>query len=422
MVTDGQQHVFYRGTDGAINHLFWNAADNTFHFEDWTALAGVGPARAAGDPATMVTDGQQHVFYRGTDGAINHLFWNAADNTFHFEDWTALAGAGPARAAGDPATMVTDGQQHVFYRGTDGAINHLFWTPGTTLPVFQDWTALAGVGPARAAGDPATMVTDGQQHVFYRGTDGAINHIFWNAVNKCSAGDSHSPSVDQFVLPRRIQEDRQNDRDWRFCTKCFGLVSTKAGQPFWTVDTAVVRNAEFSGLPSQTGDGLAILGYGWNDFYLAWMPLGLSGPRLQDVQYYSGQPGAPSWHKDVEEATGLFGRLNLSDANRLSLGWLDGPRRWILLYGRSDGVIARIGTTLWNWSDEIKIISPISPKIGYLYSEPWSKCRTYPYGPSVLKRFTEWDPATGILGIYFLISLSSGYQVHLMRTQLRLDK
>ncbi len=372
--TDGQQHVFYRGTDGAIKHIFWNAADGSFHFEDWTALAGAGPAGlAAGDPATMVTASQQHVFYRGTDGAIKHIFWNAADRSFHFEDWTALAGAGPTGlAAGDPATMVTASQQHVFYRDTDGAIKHIFWNAADRSFHFEDWTASAYADPAdSAAGDPAALGTDGQQHVFYRGTDGAIKHIFWNVENKCPAGDSHLPSVERFVLPRRIREDHHNDRDWRFCTKCFGLVSTKDGRPFFTLDSAVVHNADISSLPSQTGDGLIILGYGWTDFHLAWMPLGLSGPRLQDVQYYSGQPGAPSWNKIVGQCTALFS-ISSPDANRISLAWLEGPQRWILLYSWSDAVIARFGTTPWNWSDEIKIISRDSPQSGYLYSKPWS--------------------------------------------------
>jgi hypothetical protein len=482
MVTVGQQHVFYRGTDGHIKHIFWNAADNSFHFQDWTALAGAGPAGlAAGDPATMVTDGQQHVFYRGTDGHIKHIFWTPGTTVPVPQDWTALAGAGPAGlAAGDPATMVTDGQQHVFYRSTDGDIKHIFWTPGTTVPVpqdwtvragagpadlaagdpatrvtdgqqhvfyrgtdgaikhifwnaadnsfhFQDWTALAGAGPADlAAGDPATMVTADQQHVFYRGTDGATKHIFWNAANKCPAGHNHLPSGERFVLPRRIPEDHHNERDWRFCTKCFGLVSPppKADRPFFTLDSAVVHNADISDLPSRTGDGLIILGYdlGISNFHLAWMPLGPSGPRLQDVQYYSGQPGAPSWRKNVEEPPAkLFSGSNFSDDNRISLAWLEGPRRWILLYGRPDAVIARLGTTPWNWSDEIKIISRDSPQSGYLYSADWSHSGSHPYGPSILKRFTEWDPTARVLGIYFLISLSVGYQVHLMRTQLQLD-
>jgi hypothetical protein len=74
---------------------------------------------------------------------------------------------------------LSEEQQHVFYRGADGAINHVFWHPPTKQLFRDQWTQLTSA-PA-AAGDPATMVWPSQQHVFYRGTDGAINHVFWDA-------------------------------------------------------------------------------------------------------------------------------------------------------------------------------------------------------------------------------------------------
>jgi len=71
-----QQHIFYRGAaDSAINHIFWNAATNGLYFDQWTAKAHA-PA-AAGDPATMVWPNQQHIFYRGSGGAISHIFWDS---------------------------------------------------------------------------------------------------------------------------------------------------------------------------------------------------------------------------------------------------------------------------------------------------------------------------------------------------------
>src|SRR5262249_25509722 len=138
---------------------------------------------AAGNPATMVTEGQQHVFYRGADGAIYHIFWNAADNSFQVRNSIEYARASGHPAAGNPATMVTEGQQHVFYRGEDNAIYHIFWNAADNSFQFQSWTDLAGASGHPAAGNPATMVTEGQQHVFYRGADGAIYHIFWNAAD-----------------------------------------------------------------------------------------------------------------------------------------------------------------------------------------------------------------------------------------------
>jgi roadblock/LC7 domain-containing protein len=167
MVVGNQQHIFYRGTDGHINHIFW---DGAFHFDQWTT--GAGAPVAAGRPAAMVTGNQQHIFYRGMNGHINHIFW---DGSFHFDQWTV--GAGAPLAAGDPATMVTGNQQHVFYRGADGNINHIFWDGSFHR---DQWTA--GAGAPSAASDPATMVTGNQQHIFYRGTDGHINHVFWDGA------------------------------------------------------------------------------------------------------------------------------------------------------------------------------------------------------------------------------------------------
>ncbi|MGA8659699.1 MAG: hypothetical protein WB586_26560 [Chthoniobacterales bacterium] len=52
----------------------------------------------------VVSPNQQHIFYRGTDGAINHIFWDAQSNQLFTEQWTQRTGA--PRAAGDPATML----------------------------------------------------------------------------------------------------------------------------------------------------------------------------------------------------------------------------------------------------------------------------------------------------------------------------
>jgi trypsin len=88
-----------------------------------------------GDPAVFVVDGQatQHVVYRGDDGHIHELWWDATQcsqtTCWHHGDLTEATGAG--RAAGDPAgyMFVVGGQptQHVVYRGDDGHIHELWW-------------------------------------------------------------------------------------------------------------------------------------------------------------------------------------------------------------------------------------------------------------------------------------------------------
>jgi hypothetical protein len=50
----------------------------------------------------MMANGQQHIFYRGLDAAINHIWW---DGSPHKDQWTESAVA--EKAAGNPAAMVT---------------------------------------------------------------------------------------------------------------------------------------------------------------------------------------------------------------------------------------------------------------------------------------------------------------------------
>ena len=153
-----QQHIFYRGTDGAINHIFYDQPTNKLYHDQWTARTYAPPA--AGDPATLVfaNPNQQHVFYLGTDGAINHIFYDQSTNKLYHDQWTARTNAPPA--AGDPATLVfaNPNQQHVFYRGTDGAINHIFYDQSTNKLYHDRWTARLSAPPV--AGSLATMVTD----------------------------------------------------------------------------------------------------------------------------------------------------------------------------------------------------------------------------------------------------------------------
>jgi hypothetical protein len=124
-----QEHIFYRGTDGAIYHVFWDQSINNFglgptYYDQWTQALNPGPndspktqaPPAAGDPATMVYGLQQHIFYRGTDGAIYHVFWDEPSNNFgngptYYDQWSGTnvgSGRPTTMAAGDPATMVSE--------------------------------------------------------------------------------------------------------------------------------------------------------------------------------------------------------------------------------------------------------------------------------------------------------------------------
>jgi hypothetical protein len=198
MVAANQQHIFYRGAQGAINHIFWDAPTNHLYFDQWQPNPQVGHAPpAAGDPATMVWPNQQHIFYRGVQGAINHIFWDASTNHLHFDQWQPNEQVGHAPpASGDPATMVWPTQQHIFYRGRNGEINHIFWDAPTNRLYFDQWQPNPQVPHALpAVGDPVTMVWPNQQHIFYRGRNGEINHIFWDAPTNRLYSDLWQPNA-----------------------------------------------------------------------------------------------------------------------------------------------------------------------------------------------------------------------------------
>src|SRR6185369_5772491 len=106
----------------------------------------------------------------------------------------------------------------------------------------------------------------------------------------------------------------------------------------------------------------------------------------------------------------------------LSAAWLEGPQRWILLFSNANDetgpsgfhrpAVARIGKTLWDWSDEIKIFDPIAlgaygrymhqvgspnhinPDIPPAQDPAKPEHDGWAYGAFLLNRYTEWDAAT----------------------------
>jgi hypothetical protein len=87
---DGTEHVVDRGSDAHIHELSYSPSSG-WHQVDLTATTGA-PA-AAGDPAgyTYSVDGTQHVVYRGVDGHIHEL-WYSPSSGWHHADLTAATG------------------------------------------------------------------------------------------------------------------------------------------------------------------------------------------------------------------------------------------------------------------------------------------------------------------------------------------
>ena len=219
---------------------------------------------------------------------------------------------------------------------------------------------------------------------------------------------------------------------------------------FWQISPRVVENADCPGLPSDTG--VLLWGQAGCGVYLAWMGLEPSRGPSEDLKYYAG-PGTP-WSGRESDAVALFSVPNIT---QLSVAWLPGAGRWLMLYSRAfpdsprESVVCRAAKMPWDWSEEATIFDPEREGAFARYMhEPgrdgrldsrrggfgWALLQGlverlvggqktgagWAYAPFLLNRYTRWDPRERIATIYYLMSTSVPYQVMLMRSQIRFPK
>jgi hypothetical protein len=206
---------------------------------------------------------------------------------------------------------------------------------------------------------------------------------------------------------------------------------------FWQVAPVVVRNADHPGLPTQTGDGLVMIGHGGypESVYLAWMPLAPGHlPDPAQILFYAGAVPEErghrfTWSPREDQATPLFTPPRGYTA--VSLAWLPEPGCWILLYSRAKPpkdpnpersargpIVARVAASLMRWSDEIVLFDPKRDTLGADFI--WSDDKSWAYGAFIVKRFTRWGPARSRVRIRYFLSLFEPYQIQLMESQIHL--
>jgi hypothetical protein len=193
----------------------------------------------------------------------------------------------------------------------------------------------------------------------------------------------------------------------------------------------------------------------FNNGQFAWMPLPASGPpRLEDVRYYAGEK--EGWSVDPYKARILFPHPS-NVYTSVSLTWLPGPARWIVLYSENDPdspperdkdrlgpVVMRLSADLRRWSEPFSIFDPRCAhaygvgKYMHLRSSDTMHLELPPlppfegtthdrqdrsgcaYGAFLLSRFTTWNDTTRDLDLYYLLSTGRPYQVHLMHSTVHL--
>lgn len=168
--------VVYRGTDSHIHSLYWSTGavghDN---------LSGyAGSPSASGKPAGYYRagDDSHQITYRASDGQLYELWWNGAAAV---QAWSLTAAAGAPAAASDPTAFYSAAthSKHVVYRGVDGHLHALAWTPGGGVPAHADLSFEAAAPAATGTPSGFSVEATRTQHVVYRGSDGQVHEIRW---------------------------------------------------------------------------------------------------------------------------------------------------------------------------------------------------------------------------------------------------
>jgi hypothetical protein len=87
----------------------------------------------------------------------------------------------------------------------------------------------------------------------------------------------------------------------------------------------------------------------------------------------------------------------------------------------SAGIVARFSDDLFGWSNEVSLFDPRVDADATIAAVFAKDSKTSVYGAFPLNRFTQWCPSTGIVTVYYLMSVFLPlYQVHVMRSRVKL--
>ncbi|MBX9851661.1 MAG: DUF5060 domain-containing protein [Cytophagaceae bacterium] len=177
--------VFYKGADGRMQHYYWNGLTWVHDYTDaWVTPASTqAAAKPIGD--YVLSANGLDVFFHGADGYMQHFFWNSSINKWSHDGlvaswWTQSVNY---KVAGKILVSSTG----VFYKGADGRMQHYYWNGSTWVHDYTDaWVTPASTqAAAKPIGD--YVLSANGLDVFFHGADGYMQHFFWNSsINKWS--------------------------------------------------------------------------------------------------------------------------------------------------------------------------------------------------------------------------------------------
>jgi hypothetical protein len=180
----GRTEATWRGRDGNL----WRAYSPSPGV--WEAAASLGGGPLGSDPHPIGSEpGVLDVFWRGTDNALWHMWYTDGSG---WQGPQRLTASG--LMASDPHPITDgDGRIDVFWTGTDGNLWSIAYLPGT------GWGTAASDGGGPLGSDPAPVwVAPGVIDVFWEGTDQGLWHEFslnghWSGAQNLSPLPMGSP-------------------------------------------------------------------------------------------------------------------------------------------------------------------------------------------------------------------------------------
>lgn len=167
------------------------ASDGALWMWSYDSMGGTGwqrtktPGVGTSDPAVVVFNNQFHIFVRGTDNKLVHMFRTPA-TAWSSESLSVLP-------AGTPAAVVRRNELHVFVRTTANALVDCWWAGSWRCDSL----------PGQISGDPKAMIyqdpfytgsNNPQLQVAARGTDGVMWH-WWAGVGEAWGRESFGVSI-----------------------------------------------------------------------------------------------------------------------------------------------------------------------------------------------------------------------------------
>jgi hypothetical protein len=179
-ITPGhQQLIFWQGTNNDLWEAWYTPGFGWSGPVDWSANLH-SPGNVLSAPSLVLTPGgQQLIFWQGTGNDLFEAWYTPGFGWSGPVDWSANLHS-PGNVLSAPSLVLTPGgQQLIFWQGSGNDLFEAWYTPGNGWSGPVDWSAqLHSTGNVNSA--PSVILTpgvNGQQLLFWQGT----NDDLWEA-------------------------------------------------------------------------------------------------------------------------------------------------------------------------------------------------------------------------------------------------